>query len=214
VTTSPEDDTFEDIIRSHGGRLLATARRILGAEEEAARDAVQDALLSAHRSLERFRADASLSTWLHRIVVNAALMRRRSRQRRRETPIDDLLPTFTDDGRHSRMPPSPERVLEQAQLRGAVRACIDRLPDSYRTIIVLRDLEDLSTEEAASALGISPNAVKVRLHRARQALLTLITDRRVPAAVPVLEQWAGAGLGARVGTPKTRRSPDRSGLRQ
>lgn len=192
MTTSAEIDAFENIIRSHGGRLLATARRILGPDEDAARDAVQDAFLSAHRSLSRFRADASLSTWLHRIVVNAALMRRRSRQRRRETSIEDLLPTFSDDGRHAATTPSPERVLEQAQLRGAVRACIDRLPDTYRTIILLRDIEDLTTEEAARALGISTNAVKVRLHRARQALLTLITENGALVAPRVVEERAFA----------------------
>ena len=171
-----QHDLFEEMVRSHGSRLLATARRILGRDEDAARDAVQDALLSAYQSLARFRADASLSTWLHRIVVNAALMRRRAHKRRRETAIDDLLPTFTDDGHHATPPPSPERMLEHAQLRANVRACIDRLPATYRTVIVMRDLEDRSTEEAADALGISTNAVKVRLHRARQALLTLLTE--------------------------------------
>ena len=188
MTPSAQNDAFEDIIRSHGGRLLASARRILGHDEEAARDAVQDAFLSAHLSLARFRADASLSTWLHRIVVNAALMRRRARQRRRETPIEDLLPTFTDDGRHATTSPSPERALEQAELRGAVRACIDRLPNTYRTVIVLRDIEDLTTEEAANALGISTNAVKVRLHRARQALLTLIAENDALVAPRVVEE--------------------------
>src|SRR6478672_10079798 len=87
MTSSERDDAFEDLIRRHGGRLLATARRILRNDEEAAHDAVQDAFLSAYQSLPDFRGEASLPTWLHRIVVNAALMRRRSRQRRRETPI-------------------------------------------------------------------------------------------------------------------------------
>ena len=178
MTSSERDDAFEDLIRRHGGRLLATARRILRNDEEAAHDAVQDAFLSAYQSLPDFRGDASLPTWLHRIVVNAALMRRRSRQRRRETPIDELLPTFADDGHHLAMatpPLRPERALEQAELRRTVRACIEQLPDTYRTILVLRDLEELTTDEAASALGISTNAVKVRLHRARQALLTLMS---------------------------------------
>jgi len=178
MTSSERDDAFEDLIRRHGGRLLATARRILRNDEEEAHDAVQDAFLSAYQSLPDFRGDASLPTWLHRIVVNAALMRRRSRQRRRETPIDELLPTFADDGHHLAMatpPLRPERALEQAELRRTVRGCVEQLPDTYRTILVLRDLEELTTDEAASALGISTNAVKVRLHRARQALLTLMS---------------------------------------
>jgi len=182
MTSSERDDAFEDLIRRHGGRLLATARRILRNDEEAAHDAVQDAFLSAYQSLPDFRGDASLPTWLHRIVVNAALMRRRSRQRRRETPIDELLPTFADDGHHLAMatpPLRPERALEQAELRRTVRGCVEQLPDTYRTILVLRDLEELTTDEAADALGISTNAVKVRLHRARQALLTVMSGMEV-----------------------------------
>jgi RNA polymerase sigma-70 factor (ECF subfamily) len=189
MTSSERDAAFEDLIRRHGGRLLATARRILRNDEEAAHDAVQDAFLSAYQSLPDFRGDASLPTWLHRIVVNAALMRRRSRQRRRETPIDELLPTFADDGHHLAMatpPLGPERALEQAELRRTVRACVEQLPDTYRTILVLRDFEELTTDEAASALGISTNAVKVRLHRARQALLTLMSGRQNGVESPQL----------------------------
>ncbi len=178
MTSSERNDVFEELIRSHGRRLLATARRILRNDEEAARDAVQDAFLSAHQSLPQFRGDASLPTWLHRIVVNAALMRRRGRQRRRETPIEDLLPTFSDDAHHLAMavpPLRPEGAFEQAELRNAVRASIERLPETYRVVLVLRDLEELTTQEAADTLGISTNAVKVRLHRARQALMTLMS---------------------------------------
>jgi RNA polymerase sigma-70 factor (ECF subfamily) len=177
MSSTEQNEVLEQLVRQYGGRMLAAARRILRDDEEAARDAVQDAFLSVHLSLARFRADASVGTWLHRIAVNAALMRRRSRQRRRETPIEDLLPSFAGDGRHAGMPtpvPQPDRAIEQVQMRAAVRAAIDQLPDTYRTVIVLRDLEELSTEETADALDISPNAVKVRLHRARRALLALL----------------------------------------
>jgi RNA polymerase sigma-70 factor (ECF subfamily) len=177
MIATDDHDMLETLVHQYGARLLATARRILRDDEEAARDAVQDAFLSAHRALAHFRAEAKPATWLHRIVVNAALMRRRGRLHRRETPIDDLLPTFGADGHHLTLgvpPPLPEDAVEQAALRVAVRAAVDALPDTYRTVIVLRDLEDLDTGETAAALGISPNAVKVRLHRARQALLTLL----------------------------------------
>jgi RNA polymerase sigma-70 factor (ECF subfamily) len=168
---------FESLIRRHGGRLLATARRLVRNEEDA-RDVVQDAFLAAHRAIGAFQGTARLSTWLHRIVVNEALMRLRRKRRRPEEPIDELLPRFAEDG-HFAEPLTPwERdgaaLLERRETRDLVRRAIDRLPATYRTVLLLRDIEDLDTEETAERLGIRPNAVKIRLHRARQALRTLI----------------------------------------
>jgi RNA polymerase sigma-70 factor (ECF subfamily) len=172
-----EPAAFETLVREHGGRLLGVARRLLRNEEDA-RDAVQDAFLSAFRSLESFEAGSRLSTWLHRIVVNAALMKLRTRRRKPEDAIEDLLPTFLDDG-HRRDPGPPwkeaiDEAAERHEVRALVRSYIDRLPDSYRNVLILRDIEELDTEETASVLGTSANAVKTRLHRARQALRTLL----------------------------------------
>ena len=171
---------FEIMVRTMGGRLLSVARRMLR-DEEAARDAVQDAFLSAFRSLDGFDGQAQLSTWLHRIVVNAALMKIRTRQRRPEQPLEPLLPTFADDGHHAEpvasWSESPERMLEQQETRTIVRAAIAELPETYRVALLLRDIDGLSTREAAVALGISDNALKLRLHRARQALTTLLQKR-------------------------------------
>ena len=171
---------FEIMVRTMGGRLLSVARGMLR-DEEAARDAVQDAFLSAFRSLEGFDGQAQLSTWLHRIVVNAALMKIRTRQRRPEQPLEPLLPAFADDGHHTEpvaaWSQSPERLLEQQETRTIVRAAIAELPETYRVALLLRDIEGLSTREAAVALGISDNALKLRLHRARQALTTLLQKR-------------------------------------
>jgi RNA polymerase sigma-70 factor, ECF subfamily len=168
---------FEDLVRSHGGHLLAVARRLLRQEEDA-RDAVQDAFLLAFRGLPEFGGRCRLSTWLHRIVVNAALMKLRTRTRRPEAPLDDLLPEFLPDGHHathfSEWSLSPSQHLLRAETRDHVRAAIDRLPEAYRTILLLRDIEELDTAEVAALLGITPNAVKIRLHRARQALRTLL----------------------------------------
>src|SRR5262249_16212255 len=155
-------------IRQHGGHALAVARRLLRHEEEA-RDAVQDAFLQLFRSLDRFRGECKLSTWLHRIVVNAALMKIRSRRPGPEGSIEELLPQFVEDG-HWAYPVADwrepaESALERREMRTIVRECIDRLPANYRTVLMLRDIEELDTEETASALGISPNAVKIRLHR-------------------------------------------------
>lgn len=172
-----EDAAFAELMRAYGGRLLAVARRMLRSEEEA-RDAVQDAFLAAFRGLGAFEGDARLSTWLHRIAVNACLMKLRTRRRKPEEPIDDLLPTFLEDG-HQAEPacgwrePGDERLARE-QTRRLVRACIDRLPEGYREVLVLRDVEELDTDETAALLGLTPSAVKTRLHRARQALRTLL----------------------------------------
>ena len=163
------------------------ARRILGTEEDA-RDALQEAFISAFKALPRFAGQARLSTWLHRIVVNTALMKLRRRKRRPEEPIDALLPGYKDDG-HQTVEPvewgdGADVLLERAETRAFVRAQIDNLPDNYRTVLLLRDIEEMSTPEAADALGITENAVKIRLHRARQALRALIDQRLRPASAP------------------------------
>jgi RNA polymerase sigma-70 factor (ECF subfamily) len=168
---------YEVMVRMYGGRLLAVARRLTRHEEDA-RDVVQSAYLSAFRALRDFEGACQLSTWLHRIVVNTALMRLRSRRRKPEESIEPLLPVFQNDGHHveqfSDWTTPADRLLERQETRATVRACIDRLPDKYRVILTLRDIEEMSTQEVAGLLDLTPTAVKVRLHRARQALSTLL----------------------------------------
>ncbi|MGE3887454.1 MAG: sigma-70 family RNA polymerase sigma factor [Vicinamibacterales bacterium] len=172
-----DEDAFELVVRTYSGRLLAVTRRILGSDEDA-RDAVQDAFLSAFRSLERFEGGSLLSTWLHRIAVNAALMKLRTRRRKPEDPIEPLLPVYQENGHHQELFSSwnepVDVAMSRAENRARVRACIEQLPESYRTILLLRDIEEMDTDETAHALGISANAVKIRLHRARQALRSLL----------------------------------------
>jgi RNA polymerase sigma-70 factor, ECF subfamily len=171
-----DERASEALVRAHAGAMLAVARRFVGNDDDAA-DVVQDAFLSAFRSLNSFQGQSRLGTWLHRIVVNHSLMRLRSRKRRGEVAIDGLLPKFDETGHHARriVPWSrPEDALSRAEVRDHVRECIDRLPDSYRTVVVLRDIEQYDTQQTAEQLGISFEAVKVRLHRARQALRTLL----------------------------------------
>lgn len=182
---------YETLVRTTSARLLAVARRIVGSEEDA-RDVLQEAYASAFKSIGRFEGNAKLSTWLHRIVVNMALMRLRTRKRKPEDSIDELLPTFKDDGHMSqatgRWEEGADVALERAETRAFVRAQIDRLPDTYRTVLLLRDIEELSTHDVATMLDTTENAVKIRLHRARQALRALL-DERFNAA--------GAGRAAR-----------------
>ncbi len=172
-----EQAAFEELVCRYGGQLLAVTRRFLRNEDDA-RDAVQDAFLSAFRALDRFEAKARLSTWLHRIAVNAALMKIRSRQRKPEDSIEHLLPRFLEDGHRADPGPawkeSTDALIQQQQTRRLVRTSINRLPDTYRSVLLLRDIEEYDTQETAHTLGISPNAVKIRLHRARQALRTLL----------------------------------------
>lgn len=172
-----EEIAFERLVRQYSGRLLATARRLLGNEHDA-QDALQDAFLSAFKSLSQFTGAAKLSTWLHRIVVNAALMKLRNRRRKPEESIEELLPHFDAQGEWSGRVPtwqvSSDMLLQRRETRTLVRRCIDCLPETYRTVLLLRDIEDLDTEEVATLLGVTANAVKIRLHRARQALRTLL----------------------------------------
>ena len=179
-----EDAAFEELVRAHGGRLLRVARRLLSSEEDA-RDAVQDAFVRAFQSIGTFGSASMLSTWLHRIVVNACLMRLRTRRRKPEEDIEQYLPRFLADGHQAepnvRWSESAETALERSELRQLVRKSIDELPDTYRSVLLLRDIEELSTEEVASMLGTTANAVKIRLHRARQALRTLLDPHLRPA---------------------------------
>jgi RNA polymerase sigma-70 factor (ECF subfamily) len=172
-----DDAAFEWVVRQYGGRLLAVARQIVGNEADA-HDALQDGLITALRAIDRFERRSKLSTWLHRVVINASLMRLRSRRRIRETSLDELLPKFLADGHQAGPTPtwsdSALAMIEQEETRSAVRAAIDRLPDDYRSVLVLRDLQELDTATVAEMLAITPANVKVRLHRARQALKTLL----------------------------------------
>ena len=172
-----DGDAFEACVRTYGGRLLHVARRILGNEEDA-NDAVQDAFLSAFKGIGQFKGESQLGTWLHRIVANAALGRLRSRQRRPETSIEALLP-HCGEGEHQLDPPvpwkaTPETNVQSQETRELVQRCISQLPETYRIVLLLRDIERLTTEETAKTLDTSTAVVKTRLHRARQALRTLL----------------------------------------
>jgi RNA polymerase sigma-70 factor (ECF subfamily) len=172
-----DEAAFEEIVRLYGARLRQVALRILRCEEDAG-DAVQDAFVSAFQSIRSFQGTSRISTWLHRIVVNAALMRLRSRARRPEEPLDDSGQALARAAAGAEPIPlwrrSPDDAIEREQVRALVRRAIDSLPDTHRSVLILRELDELGTGEAARALGVSANAVKIRLHRARRALRALI----------------------------------------
>jgi RNA polymerase sigma-70 factor (ECF subfamily) len=184
-TESSAPFDFESLVREYTGRLLVVARRILRSDADAA-DAVQDAFLSAFASRHSFHGGSTPFTWLYRIVVNACLMRLRAQRNAIHVSLEELLPAFVSHGllREATLQwtEKPQDRLEREEMRSAVRACIDQLPDDYRTVLLLRDIEELDTEKTARILGLSVAAVKTRLHRARQALRTVLERQLAIAA--------------------------------
>lgn len=163
---------FAELMRKYNRRLYRVARSVLRDDTEA-EDALQDAYLQAYRALPNFRSQSSLGTWLTRIVVNAALAHRRKAWRMAEVielsaePIVDNLPSPTQSPEAS---DHPERAALRAQTRRLVEAKIDGLPESFRTVFVLRALEELSVEETSDTLGIPEATVRSRYFRARGML--------------------------------------------
>jgi len=176
-------DAFAELVRRHRDRLWAVAIRTLGDREEAA-DALQDALLSAFRRAGSYRGDAAVTTWLHRIVVNACLDRvRRSKARPADALPDDL-------DRHADLASAaePDPAYEREE-RIDVMAALRTLSDDQRAAIVLVDMEGYSVDEAATLLGCPPGTVKSRCARGRARLLPLLSHLRA-AQVPAVP---GAG---------------------
>jgi RNA polymerase sigma-70 factor (ECF subfamily) len=170
---SQQDVDPEQLVRDNIAWMLKLAERLLG-DRGLAEDAVQDAFISAFRGLDKFEGRSSLKTWLHRITVNAALTKLRQLKRRAELSIDEDQPEFDQYECRIEAPwhylASLEDVIENDDLRKRVNDCINTLPDSYRIVLQLRDIEGYDTREVAEQLEISEANVKVRLHRARAAL--------------------------------------------
>lgn len=159
-------DRYGAWIHRVAGRLLADARD--------AEEVTQDVLMTIVQKIGTFKREAALSSWIYRITANAAYERLRSRRSRLETSLEPLLPLFDDEGRHAARVQDWSRNLDDPavaeELRSALERGIGELPEAYRAALVLRDVEGLTGEEAAEALGLTVAAVKSRLHRARLAL--------------------------------------------
>jgi RNA polymerase sigma-70 factor (ECF subfamily) len=169
---------IETLFRRYQRQLLGTARRILGNTEDA-EDALQDALLSAYRNVARFEGRCKFSTWLTRVVVNAALMRRRSAKRLRltsldATPSEDEVP-MSECVQDS--DPNPEQLFAHTELREMIHTNLGQLPSPLSTAFVLCGIEEHSLEEAARRLGITVTAMKARMHRARHKLAESLRPR-------------------------------------
>jgi RNA polymerase sigma-70 factor, ECF subfamily len=180
--TSSDRDALSNVLGSQRQRLFRAALRLLGNSEDA-EDAVQEGLLAALRNLHRFEGRAQLSTWLMRIVLNSALMRRRSRNAHELEPIDEpiagqsgvRLSDLLVDGRSN-----PEELCARREQRRILNAGLRGLSRSHRRALLLHDIHGMTTEETARTLGLCEGTVKSQVHRGRQQLLR--NFRRIPEA--------------------------------
>jgi RNA polymerase sigma-70 factor, ECF subfamily len=176
-----DEPAFEEIVSRYESRAYRLAAGLLGGEDDAL-DVLQDAFLSVYRSLRSFRGESRFSTWLFRVVTNAALMHRRARRRRPAESLDAYLPRFDEAGRHAAEPADLEAAahaeerMDRHLLAERARAGVARLPGLYRAAFVLRDLEELTTSEVAEVLGVGPDVVRQRVHRARVMLRGYLGD--------------------------------------
>ena len=202
---------FEAIMRRHNRLLFRTARSIVKNDAEA-EDVLQEAYLRAWRALATFRADAKLSTWLVRIVINEALgrLRRRSAQVIPLEPGMESIDSHTQDSVDQGDPDTePDRFTMRSEVRKLIEARIDRLPEAFRTVFMLRAVEELSIEEVVAALGIPETTVRTRFFRAR-ALLREGLSRDIDVAVGDAFSFDGARCDRIVANVLTKLAQNRS----
>ncbi len=185
---------FEILMRRHNRLLYRTVRGILRNDQDA-EDCVQEAYLQAFRSMGSFRSEARLSTWLVRIAINQALEKlRRSKREPGKVALDNVVDLEDHLEAVSTMTSAPERpdhIASRHQVRKVLESKIDKLPDAFRTVFMLRAVEDLSVEETAECLGIPEATVRTRFFRARSLLREAIA-RDVDLAVEEAFSFDGA----------------------
>lgn len=165
-----DDVAFQELMARHTGRVWRVAAGILRDNSEVD-DVVQQTFINVHRGLASFRSSSRPGTWIYRIAVNTALMRRRKLQRLRETPMERPM---GDDGDHVLVEAAdhttPWESYERTELRTAIADAASQLDEKYRVVFQMRDVDGLSITETATALGMTEAAIKTRLHRARAFL--------------------------------------------
>lgn len=167
---------FEELVRRHRSRIYHLALRMTKSEQEAL-EIVQETFLSVYRKLPEFRGEAAVGSWIHRIAANFALMRLRHQKvvNDVEEPLETEDGKFRPDGHWDEGPTGfwgrrADDIALDAELRGQINTAVDALPDSYRAVFLLRDIEGLSYDEIADTLQTTVPAIKSRLHRARLSL--------------------------------------------
>ncbi|SRR6266545_2502431 len=166
-----ERTLYAVLIGRYNQRLFRAARAILRRDDEA-EDAIQQAWVAAFEKLEQFRHESSFATWLTRIAVNEALGRVRTRNRRGDLALVDV----RDERAMATDGPSPEEDVAAREVGVLLEHTIDALPEIYRVVFVMREVDEMGTAETASCLGLSEEAVRVRLHRARHMLQESLTE--------------------------------------
>jgi RNA polymerase sigma-70 factor (ECF subfamily) len=175
-----DEAAVRQLIRRNNLRLFRVARAVLRDDAEA-EDVVQATYISAFTHLPSFRGEAAFSTWLTRIALNDALSRRRRQRTKVDiTMIDEQQGAEVIPFPLSLVPASPEAEASRGEMRALLEECIDGLPEAFRLVLVLRDIEEMSIEETAAFLAIKPQTVKTRLHRARRQLRTMLEERLSP----------------------------------
>jgi RNA polymerase sigma-70 factor, ECF subfamily len=178
---------LEILMERYASRVFRVARGIARTDADA-EEVVQDVFLTLARKIESFEGRAQLSTWIYRVATNAALLKRRGKRVQLEVSLEEHLPTFKEDG-HRAGPrdyvvadwsPTPEAELLEGEARTVLSRAIDQLPDTYRAVLILRDVEEFSNEETARILGETVGSIKSRLHRARMALREQLTRHLAP----------------------------------
>jgi len=178
---------LEALMERYASRVFRVARGIARTDADA-EEVVQDVFLALARKIESFEGRAQLSTWIYRVATNAALLKRRGKRVQLEVSLEEHLPTFKEDG-HRDGPRdyvladwsrTPEAELLDGEARTVLARAIDQLPDTYRAVLILRDVEELSNEETARILDESVGSIKSRLHRARMALREQLTRNLAP----------------------------------
>ena len=175
-----DDAAFEAIVQRYQARIYRLACRLTSDTD--APDVLQETFLQVYRHLSSFRGESRFGTWLYRIATNAALMHRRATARRPAESLEAYLPRFDADGRHTATPAElqvashADELLDREFLLGKARAVVAMLPDLYREAFVLRDLEEMPTDQVARALGVETATVRQRVHRARLILRGYLSD--------------------------------------
>ncbi len=169
---------FSQLVSHYERRVYRLAKNITRHDEDA-EDVLQDAFLKAYEHLDRFQGNSKFYTWVVRIAVNEALMKLRKRNRSRTVPLDEPVDVGEDTVTReiAVWDDDPEKRFSQTEMREILDEAIDSLKEDFRTVFVLRDIEELSTQETADALDISVPAVKSRLLRARLALREKLTRK-------------------------------------
>ena len=166
-----DHEAFEAIFGRYVNRVYRQAFKLVGNESDA-EDVVQEVFLTIYKKAKTFRGESAFSTWLYRLTVNTALTKLRQRKKEKEVSLDDYLPQFREDGHHLVRPvvdwsQDIDKLVVSKEFHQIIQQAIDQLPPVDKAVVVLSDLEEMPNREIGEVLGLSVQAVKARLHRAR-----------------------------------------------